>query len=273
MRFVVQCRQPVGWEFFLSGDFKMRLTNVAADARPQVRTLLIAAAITIALWYIPFLSILSYPFNIFVTFIHEGGHALAALLTGNRVGSLSVALDASGATYTTQGNIFSQMLISSAGYLGAIAYGALLLLLIRRSVAARYVLIGSGAFVLALTLIYGLSSPFTIIMGAGIAAGLVAIAKYASPRVATFFVSFLAVQAVLNALLDLKTLFFYSVLPSEAKTDAANMANATGIPAFIWTVVWIALAFVILSLAMRAYANSCERKKQQDLPFEEPLGV
>lgn len=251
----------------------MRLTNVAADARPQVRTLLIAAALTIALWYIPFLSILSYPFNIFVTFIHEGGHALAALLTGNSVGSLSVAMDASGATYTTQGSIFSQMLISSAGYIGAIAYGALLLLLIRRSVAARYVLIGSGAFVLALTLIYGLSSPFTIIMGVGIAAGLAAIAKYASPRVATFFVSFLAVQAVLNALLDLKTLLFYSVLPSEARTDAANMANATGIPAFFWTVVWIGLAFVILSLAMRAYSNSCERKKQQDLPFEEPLGV
>ena len=74
----------------------MRLRNISADARPQVRTLLIAAAITIALWYIPFLSVLSYPFNLFVTFIHEGGHALAALLTGNRVASLSVAIDASG---------------------------------------------------------------------------------------------------------------------------------------------------------------------------------
>lgn len=251
----------------------MRLTNVAADARPQVRTLLIAAAITIALWYIPFLSILSYPFNIFVTFIHEGGHALAALLTGNRVASLSVALDTSGETYTTQGGIFSQMLVSSAGYVGAMAYGALLLFLIRRSIAARYVLVGTGAFILALTLAYGLSSPFTIIMGAGIAAGLIAIAKYASPRVATFFVSFLAVQAVLNALLDLKTLLFYSVLPGNARTDAQNMQNATGIPALLWTVVWIGLAFVILSLAMRAYSNSCARKKQQDLPFEEPLGV
>lgn len=264
--------QLLSRKFLSAENFQMRLTNVAADARPQVRTLLIAAIITIALWYIPFLSILSYPFNLFVTFIHEGGHALAALLTGNRVASLSVALDASGETYTTQGGIFSQILVSSAGYVGAMAYGALLLLLIRRSVAARYVLIGSGAFILALTFVYGLGSLFTIIMGVGIAAGLFAIAKYASPRVATFFVSFLAVQAVLNALLDLKTLFFYSFVPG-ARTDAANMANATGIPALFWTVVWIGLAFVILSLAMRAYANSRERKNQQDLPFEEPLGV
>src|SRR3954469_17565670 len=157
----------------------MRLSNISADARPQVRTLLIAALITIALWYIPFLSVLSYPFNIFVTFIHEGGHALAALLTGNKVASLSVAIDTSGETYTTYGGILSQIIVSSAGYLGAMAYGALLLFLIRRAVAARYVLIGSGAFILGLTVIYGLSSLFTIIMGIGIAAGLVAIALYA----------------------------------------------------------------------------------------------
>jgi hypothetical protein len=250
----------------------MRLTNVAADARPQVRTLLIAAAIAIALWFIPVLNILSYPFAIFVTFIHEGGHALAALLTGNHVESLSVALNTSGETYTTQGGIFSQILISSAGYLGAMAYGALLLFLIRRAVAARFVLLGSGAFILALTLIFGLGSVFTVIVGVALAAGLFAIAKYASPRVATFFLSFLAVQAVLNALIDLKTLFFYS-FGSDAKTDALNMQNATHIPALFWTVVWIGLAFVILSLAMRAYANSRERKSQQDLPFEEPLGA
>ena len=251
----------------------MRLTNISADARPQVRTLLIAAAITIALWYIPFLSILSYPFAIFVTFIHEGGHALAALLTGNSVASLSVALDTSGATYTTQGGIFSQTLVSSAGYLGAMAYGALLLFLIRRATAARYVLMGTAAFILALTVIFGLGSLFTIVAGIGIAGGLVAIATYASPRVATFFVSFLAVQSVLNALLDLKTLFFSSFVPGS-HSDAANMANATGIPALFWSVVWIGLACVILCLALRVYANRCARNaNQQDLPFEEPLGV
>jgi len=249
----------------------MRLRNISPDARPQVRTLLVAAAITIALWYIPFLNVLSYPFNLFVTFIHEGGHALAALVTGNQVASLSVAVDASGETYTTQGGILSQILVSSAGYLGAMAYGALLLFLIRRAVAARYVLIGSGAFILALTVVYGLGSAFTIIMGFGIAAGLIAIATYASPRVATFFLSFLAVQSVLNAFLDLKTLFASSFWPG-ARTDATNMRDATGIPALFWTMVWIGLAVVIISLAMRAYSNN-RKAGQQDLPFEEPMGV
>src|SRR5829696_1782230 len=133
----------------------MKLNSISADARPQVRTLLIAAAATIALWYIPFLSILSYPFNIFVTFIHEGGHALAALLTGNSVASLSVATNASGETYTTQGGLISQVFISSAGYLGSMAFGALLLILIRKAVAARIVLLACGIYVFALTMIFG----------------------------------------------------------------------------------------------------------------------
>jgi hypothetical protein len=249
--------------------------NISRDARPQVRTLLFATFITVGLWFIPYADILTYPFRIFVTFIHEGGHAIAALLTGNSVESLSVALNASGETYTTQGGLISQILVSSAGYLGATAYGVLLLFLIRRAIAARIVLIGSAALILALTLGYGWWSPLTLLMGILLSVGLIAIAKYASPRVATFFVSFLAVQCVLNALLDLKTvLFLSSPFAPSVPTDAMNMANATGIPAMFWAVIWIGLSFLLLSMAMRFYAVSREQKaKQQDLPFEEPLEV
>src|SRR5829696_5704567 len=117
--------------------------RLSHDARPQALTLLIAATLSVVLWFIPYAEILTYPFRIFVTFIHEGGHAIAALLTGNSVESLSVAMNASGETYTTRGGLISQIFVSSAGYVGAMAYGALLLVLIRRAVAARVVLLGS----------------------------------------------------------------------------------------------------------------------------------
>lgn len=258
--------------------------NISRDARPQVRTLLIATAITLALWFIPYAEILTYPFRIFVTFIHEGGHAIAALLTGNSVASLSVAMNASGETYTTEGGLLSQIFVSSAGYLGAMAYGALLLVLIRRAVAARIVLLASAAFILVLTTIFGLWKPlsngmwerfslFTLIAGALLTVGLVAIARYASARTASFFVSFLAVQCILNALADLKTVFFLSSpFGASVPTDAVNMANATGIPAIFWAIIWIGIALLILSTAMRVYAVSKHGSaKQQDLPFEDPL--
>src|SRR5712691_9626763 len=133
--------------------------GISQDARPQAMTLMLAAALSIALWFIPFAEVLTYPFRIFVTFIHEGGHAIAALLTGNSVQSLSIATNASGETYTSEGGAISQMFVASAGYIGSMAYGALLLVLIRKAVAARVVLIGSAALVLALTLIYGLFKP------------------------------------------------------------------------------------------------------------------
>ena len=255
--------------------------RISRDARPQATLLLTAAAISILLWFIPFAELLTYPFRLFVTFIHEGGHAIAALLTGNSVESLSIATNASGETYTTQGGTISQMFVASAGYLGSMAFGAFLLVLIRRAIAARVVLIGSAALVFALTLIYGLikpavsgvvssALPFTILAGTLLTVGLVLVARYASARVATFFVSFLAVQCVLNALLDLKTVFFLSSpFAPSVPTDAMNMANATGIPAFVWSVVWITIALGILAMAMRLYIAGRKKQFQLDQPFDQ----
>jgi hypothetical protein len=251
--------------------------GISHDARPQATLLLTAAVISIVFWFIPFAEIVTYPFRIFVTFIHEGGHAIAALLTGNSVESLSIATNASGETYTTQGGTLSQMFVSSAGYLGSMAFGAFLLVLIRKTIAARVVLLGSAALVFALTLIYGLikpamsgvvstALPFTILAGTLLSLGLIAVAKYARPRLATFFVSFLAVQCVLNALLDLKTIFFLSTpFAPTVPTDAVNMANATGIPALFWSVAWIATAVGILAVTMRLYVSSRNKQFQLDL--------
>jgi len=258
--------------------------RLAHDARPQATTLLAAAAISVVLWFIPFAEILSYPFRIFVTFIHEGGHAVAALLTGNSVQSLSVAMNASGETYTSQGGTFSQMFVSSAGYLSAMTFGAVLLVLIRKAIAARIVLFGSAGVILLLTMIFGVFKPivagsaaslsgvpFTFFAGLALSLGLFAIGYWTSTRVALFIVSMLAVQCVLNALLDLKTVFFLSSpFAPSVPNDAVNMANATGIPAIIWCVLWIAIAFGILILALRLYVSARDRAfdAQKDLPFE-----
>jgi hypothetical protein len=267
---------------------KYRLAN---DARPQVTTLLLAAGISIALWFIPFAEILSYPFRIFVTFIHEGGHAIAALMTGNSVQSLSVSMNASGETYTTQGGTLSQMFVSSAGYLGSMGFGALLLVLIRRAIAARIVLFGSAGVILLLTTVFGFFKPifsdsaswgsmsgvpFTLFAGMTLSLALFLLGKFTSTRVAMFVVSIIAVQCVLNALLDLKTVFFLSSpFAPSVPNDAVNMANATGVPAIIWAILWIALAFAILTLALRLYVSARERAfdAQKDLPFEEKVEV
>jgi hypothetical protein len=230
--------------------------SIAREVRPQVRVLLIALAVTLLLGFLPFAGIVTYPFRLFVTFIHEGGHAVAAVLTGSQVRGLQVAPNGSGLVYTAGGGWFSQLFVASAGYLGAMAYGAALLIMIRRAVAARLVLGGTAFYVLALTIVFGHTSLFTVVAGSILGALLFLAARYATLRIANFLVAFLAVQCVGGALFDLRTLLSLSApLAGSAQTDAANMAALTYLPPIVWALVWTGLAVVILIGALRAYAT------------------
>lgn len=258
--------------------------RIAEDARPQIKFLLIATVITIALWFIPYADYLVYPVRLFVTFVHEGSHVLAALLTGGKVESLSVAANGSGEVYSVPSGFFGAVLTSSAGYLGSTVFGVLLLMLIRRAVSARIVLTASAFFVGAMTILFGLLAPFwnllpanatlggiafTVFSGVILTAGLLAVARYASPKAAQFVMSFLAVQCILNALSDLKIVFLLSSpFANPMQTDAANMASATGIPAIAWVVIWIGISALMISIGLRVYAVS-QKKANHDLPFQD----
>lgn len=228
-------------------------------ARPQVQMLLIALAVTVILWFIPFFGLVAYPFRLYVTFIHESGHAIAALLTGNRVHSLTVSPNAGGMVYTSGGNWLTAMFVSSAGYLGAMAYGTALLVLIRRSVSPRIILYASAIPILVLTLVYGWGSAFTIIAGVLLTAALIAVGRFARPALAGFLVALLAVQCIVNAFFDLRTLLFLSnPFAGGAHTDATNMARVTHLPAVFWALVWLAMAGAMLYGALRLYIGKGE---------------
>lgn len=257
--------------------------KIAEDARPQIYLLLVATVVTLALWFVPFADYLLYPIRLFVTFVHEGSHVLAALLTGASVKSLTVSSDGSGVVESLSGGGFSVLLTSSAGYLGTTAFGAMLLVLIRRAVSARVVLIASGAFVLLMSVLFGFFAPlwnifsadvsfgsvaFTVVSGLILSAGLFAVGRFAPAKWANFAVAFLAVQCLLNAAFDLITLFFINapLVGSHIHTDAANMAQASGLPAFVWVLLWIGISVLLISVGLRVYAVS-QKSKQQDLPF------
>src|SRR5437868_15327948 len=227
--------------------------KLADEARPQVVLLIAATIVSVALWiiswYLPLVGYIVYPLQLFATFVHEGSHVLATLLTGNSVQSLTVSPDASGVVWS-QASGFSALLISSAGYLGATAFGALLLAWIRFGYSSRLALYISAGFVGVMTLIFGLLAPFwnllstvtftsvlfTVFSGMILCVGLLAVARFASLKWANFALAFLTVQCLLNAFFSLKDLFFISPLTTQ-HSDAANMAAATGIPAFLWVFI------------------------------------
>lgn len=221
----------------------------AVDARDSLRHLAVATVATLVLWFVPFVGMALYPVRLFVTYVHEICHAAASVLTLGWPLGIEIYWDASGVTRTTNLNLF----VASAGYVGTTVVGAVLLLLAARRLTVRPALVATGATLLVATLWLG-ANPLAWFAGLGVGATLVALGLKASPRAARFALSFLALQCVLDALSDLKTLFFLSVA-SEAQTDARNMALATGgwVPAVVWTALWALVSLVVLGFAARAY--------------------
>ncbi len=261
--------------------------KVAEDSRPALTLLLIATAVSIGLWLIskyffPSLSYLVYPLQLFATFIHEGSHVLATVLTGNSVQSLTVSPDTSGVVWSETSGWFSQLLISSAGYLGTTAFGTLLLVWMRYNFSSRNALYFSSGFIALMTLIFGLLMPifnilsvkvtlgsviFTVFSGAVLSAGLFALARFGEMKWVNFGLAFLAVQCLLNALFSLVDLFFISAT-TDAHSDAVNMANSTGIPSLVWVFIWIGISIAMISVGLRLYAVS-QKSKNTELPFED----
>lgn len=259
--------------------------KVAKEAEPQFMLLLIATLLSIGLWiaswYLPLVGYLFYPLQLFATFIHEGGHVLATVLTGNSVQSLTVSPDTSGAVWSQGTGGFSQLLISSAGYLGTTAFGAGLLAWMRFGYSSRIALLVSAGFVTVMTVVFGLFAPvfnlfstvtfgsvlFTVFAGAILAVGLAAIAKFASLKWANFALAFLAVQCLLNAVFSLVDLFFIAATTS-AHSDAANMAAATGIPGIAWVLIWMGVSILMISIGLRIYAVSKNKAAADDTLFE-----
>jgi hypothetical protein len=262
--------------------------KVAEDSRPQLTLLIVATLISIGLWLIskylfPSLSYLVYPLQLFATFIHEGSHVLATVLTGNSVQSLTVSPDTSGVVWSESSGWFSQLLISSAGYLGTTAFGTMLLVWMRYNFSSRNALYFSSAFIGLMTILFGLLMPvfnvfslqvtlgsiiFTVFSGAVLTAGLFSLARFGTPKWINFGLAFLAVQCLLNALFSLIDLFFITAM-TDGHSDAINMAIATGIPGILWVFIWMGISILMISIGLRLYAVSQKSKANHELPFED----
>src|SRR5260221_5142196 len=84
----------------------------------------LAFSLVFVLWQGSFNSGLLFPFRLLVTFVHETGHGLAALISGGRFLGFVVYENGSGLATTAGGN---SLLVLPMGYLGASPIGAALL--------------------------------------------------------------------------------------------------------------------------------------------------
>lgn len=207
----------------------------------------IAVVVSLVASLTPWAAFLLYPFKLFTTWVHECSHAVAALLVGGRVGSITIRSDTSGLTQSlVPAGRIAGGIVTSAGYLGAAAVGCLLMAATRVERWAHTILLTLGIFMLV-TLVFWMRNVFGAFIVFAWAIVLIALARHATGNAVRFFLSLLAIQVALNAIYDIRILFLIDRGPS----DAATMARLFLLPAWVWATTWMAISLAMLLVTLR----------------------
>jgi hypothetical protein len=203
-----------------------------------------------ALWLL-WDSVLVYPLKIFVVLLHEVSHAVAAVASGGSIQRITLDPTQGGACYCPGGNA---LLTLSAGYLGSLLWGGLMITAARSSRVKTALVNGLiGGLVIGLTLLY-VRNGFGIAFGIAFGLGMIAVSRKVSAGLNRSLLLTLGLTSALYAILDIKS----DVIDRpELRSDAHMLAELTGVPTLAWGVIWIgaALAFSVW-LLRRAYQDA-----------------
>ena len=223
--------------------------------RIDVKAGLILAALFVAVWLLWDTPIV-YPIKIFVVYLHELGHAIAALLTGGQVVSIQIFPEEGGLTTTRGGWPF---VILSAGYLGSMLAGGVLLYLSSYRRWGRALMIMLAGLIALSTLLF-FRNFFGVIYGL-LAAAAMLFSAYRLPTTVNFYIlRFIAIASCLYAVLDIRSdLFTLAPTGSGIVNDAVTLNRFTGIPSIIWAVLWMIISLVMLVFFLNRSARVRDR--------------
>lgn len=248
--------------------------------RVELRTMAVALLATLLLWNLPQGGLLLYPFKVLATWLHELSHGLAMLLTGTGFDRVVIYRDTSGLAYAKSGaGPFAAAVIAAAGYMGTPVWGALLLVITPTARSARIALLVLGGL-LGLSAITVVATPNGDTFGPwaigaiGAAFALAAVILPGRWRVAV--AHFVAAQACVNALLDIRVLMRPSQVVNGQETGAFSDAHSMAAHTFgstelwavwFWAVVWLVWSLVVLYIALRFSGSQALARV---IPFSRP---
>ena len=202
--------------------------------RPHQTALLLAILVSALALFVPTVDAVLLPIRYLNTHLHELGHAIAAMGTGGAVEYIRVNADSSGVTPVAGGFL---PLVASAGYLGAAAWGAAILLAMRTERGARLAL-GITGFALAASMVLFVRGDLVgIVSGIAWAAALIWSSRTLKGHALLFVAGLVGLQQGLNALRSLLELFQITAA-TETHSDALLMQQSTLVPAIVWASIW-----------------------------------
>jgi hypothetical protein len=226
-----------------------RSTGLGARA-----ALVLAGALTVARWQVPWGPYALYPFTLLATYAHELGHGLTALAVGGRFESLELFPDGSGlARWSGDVGRLGRAAVAAGGLVGPSVAGALILALSRepRRAPLHLALLGSGMLATVLLFTRGDFAP-AFALGGGLA--LLGVARLAPRGASLLLLRLLGVQLCLAVFRDLDYMFSDGgVVGGVARpSDSAAIAEALLLPHWFWGGAVALASFAVLALGLRA---------------------
>ena len=199
-----------------------------------------------------------YPIRLFVTFLHEFGHAAGALITGGAVEYIAIEPNSAGVTSTFNGN---RSVILMGGYIGSAIFGNLLFYIgARRHKWVRPTLV----LVIAAMLITGFiwyNTLFTTAVLCGFSALLFIVGF--KTNYGREILMLLGLASIIYIIQD------FNVGPSS---DLAQMERELKyIPAKVWMYIWLGIVLAILALNLKMlFSVRTSEPKEKSTPTTPP---
>lgn len=199
-----------------------------------------------------------YPLKILVVFFHELSHALAAWATGGHVVGIQLNAAEGGLCITAGGSAF---LILTAGYLGSLIWGGVIMNLAARTRADKALAVFLGALLLTVTVwlvrpVFGFGFLFGMVTGlAFVASGLKLPHSFND-----VLLKIVGLTSCLYAVLDIKS----DVLSRPNMcSDAYRLSELTRLPVVFWGVLWLVAA---IGLGGYFLLTACRARTVSDIP-------
>jgi len=211
--------------------------------KQQLNELVIILAITIfsiIFWD----SFFIYPIKVFVIVLHEISHAIAAIITGGTVRSISISSYLGGVTKTNGGN---SLVIASAGYLGSLIFGALLFISAYNNKLRKPIATILSVIILLSTIGY-IKENIQVFFGLLISVFFFLLPRFFNEFITTFFLKFIGLISCFYVLTDIKNDL---ITTSIRETDAQVIEFLTGFPSLAIGFIWLVISIIIVYFVVK----------------------
>jgi hypothetical protein len=207
--------------------------ELISNKKFQILIYFIFLVLAISFWD----TIVIYPIKVFVVLLHETAHGLVAALTGGEIVKIEVDANIGGRCYTAGGSMF---FIASAGYVGSIILGGMILLFASKPRVVKYFGYFISIFIIIITIFY-IRNTFGFIFGIAFGLLLLIITRFSREIILEYLLKFIGITSCFYVIIDIKE----DLLTSEFRgSDADMIASLTGLPAIFWAIFWILLSII-----------------------------